>query len=203
MFKQPTIRARRNPNGKPKRYTFLDAPMPLSGAKRPWPPNDNDEASAQSWVGTHKTGYRVNDDDPSLPATASGKPDGKPSSTTLGGTAGPGMYQELVAAFPIEGDRWAYWPNASLEGYRIMRQELGTGFPPVQVGMFPNQPNSYYWFDQNTTIFRLWRTYRQPIDMDNRPGIAAGLAASKAVGDSARRIQQINQMNKKAWNNRS
>ena len=111
-----------------------------------------------------------------------------------------GPYQEQIAEFPLDGNRYVYWPKAGPNGYVVMRQEQGTaGAIPEVVGTYPQTANSYLWFDTTTLAFRLFRTYREPLDM-NRPGITAGREASATAGDSMTKLKSINARNKAFYN---
>lgn len=156
MFRQPTIRARR--------YTFRDAPIPMSGSE------------------------------------VSPMPDGNPTSTTLGGTAGPGMMSELVAAFPVGNNEYAYWPVTKPDKLVILRRDFGNNPDGEVVGQYPRTDDSHYWFDVSPTFWRLWRTQRQRIDLGEvRPGIVKGRAVSKIASDRAMKLRAMNEANQAHW----
>jgi hypothetical protein len=127
---------------------------------------------------------------------------GSPSSTTTGGLAPTGMMYDLVAAFELVGNTFAYWPKTTPDAYRIFKSKIDVlDEEPKEVGAYPLVRDSYYATDQDTRFFRVWRVSMNTNDLGTTtsPGVKNGLAGAKAVNDRAMTIRAMNAANAAKW----
>jgi hypothetical protein len=103
--------------------------------------------------------------DASIPiGVPSPRPDGTPSSTTMGAALGSGMQGVLVGRFRTDGARYVYWMERAGSAVNVMARDMHNNAAPIVAKSFPNPTDGYYWSDTTATHFRLWRTDKARMD---------------------------------------
>jgi hypothetical protein len=151
----------------------------------------------------------------SLPASASAKPDGSPSSTTEGASSGPTLSADQVGEFPLDG-RFVYWPETTSAGVMIWRRDLqSNSIPEVVAGPY-GVGDSAMSFDTTTTHFRVFQSKRATIDVGasstvggrrtgydiNTGDASPGRRAAALVAHRVGRLRSINEANRRFWGTR-